>query len=480
MYMDIQIPDYVTEIAENLHNSGYEAWVVGGSIRDVLIGRPAYDHDIATNALPHEVMKLFSRSLPTGLRHGTVTVLTKGEGVEVTTYRSDGKYSDARHPDSVTYAQTIHEDLSRRDFTVNGLAYNPITDELIDPYGGARDIEKKLIRTIGNPIDRFNEDGLRPYRACRLASQLGFTIEHRTFGAIPACRSRAAQVSLERVRDEFIKILQSPKPSVGIELLRKSGLLELFLPELITGHGINQNVYHRYDVYYHNLYSCDAAVADDYRIRLAALLHDIGKPYAKKEIEGSNRGKKSVFYNHEIIGAAITKRIMRRLKLSNQDIRTVTHLIRNHMFHYTHLWTDGAVRRFMRKVGLENLEALFELRRADRIGNGLKQGESRAVQNLKQRIEKVLEDQNAITVRDLVINGNDVMRTFDLQPGPVVGRVLNHLLEEILDDPEKNEQDTLLRIAAGYLKKNPPQDSTEDVRPVSTPASKPVSMKKGR
>jgi poly(A) polymerase/tRNA nucleotidyltransferase (CCA-adding enzyme) len=448
----MNLPGYVLHIAKKLHEKSHEAWVVGGSIRDILIGRPAYDHDIATDATPEEVMSIFRRTVPTGVKHGTVTVLWGGESVEVTTFRSDGDYTDARHPDAVTYAKTILEDLARRDFTLNGLAYNPVSDSLIDPFGGTRDIEKKLIRTIGNPQDRFNEDGLRPFRACRLASQLGFTIEKNTFDAIGSCLDRAEKVSAERIRDEFLKIIQSPKPSIGIELLRKSGLLNLFLPELLTGHGIEQNVYHRYDVYYHNLYSCDAADTTDYRVRLAALFHDIGKYHAKKEIEGHKKGKKSVFYNHEIIGAAITKRVMRRLKFSNQDIKTVTHLIRNHMFHYTNLWTDGAVRRFMRKVGLENLNALFELRRADRIGNGLKQGNSRAVQTLKNRIEKIIEAENAITVRDLAINGNDIMKEFGLKPGPIIGKILNHLLEKILDDPSLNERHILLGLASDFLK----------------------------
>jgi poly(A) polymerase/tRNA nucleotidyltransferase (CCA-adding enzyme) len=398
-------------------------------------------------------MQLFRRTIPTGVKHGTVTVLSRGQAVEVTTFRSDGKYSDARHPDSVTYAKTILEDLSRRDFTINGIAYNPINDTLVDPYGGKGDIEKKIIRTIGDPVERFNEDGLRPYRACRFAAQLHFSIENNTAKAIGASFESAGEVSAERIRDEFIKIIQSEKPSIGIELLRITGLLELFLPEILTGFGINQNVYHRFDIYYHNLYTCDAADPGDYRVRLAALFHDIGKYYAKREIEGRHKGKKSVFYNHEIIGAGITKRIMRRLRFSNNDIKMVIHLIRNHMFHYTYLWTDGAVRRFMRKVGLDNIDSLFELRRADRIGNGLKRGESKAVENLKVRIDKIIEQENAITVKDLALNGYDIMREFNLKPGPLIGKILNHLLEEILDDPSKNTRETLINLASVFLQK---------------------------
>jgi tRNA nucleotidyltransferase (CCA-adding enzyme) len=443
----MEIPRYVIEVADSLNRHGYEAWLVGGSIRDIIIGRPAYDHDIATNATPEEVMTLFKRVIPTGIKHGTVTVLKRGYQVEVTTFRSDGKYTDKRRPDTVTYAKTIYEDLSRRDFTINGIAYTPLTGVMIDPYEGKKDIERKIIRTIGDPSKRFSEDGLRPFRACRFASQLEFSIYEETFAAISKCLETTSQISIERIRDEFIKILESRIPSVGIDLMRKSGLLEQVIPELLTGYGVEQNRFHRYDIYYHNLYSCDAAPADDYRIRLAALFHDIGKYHVKRDVEEG----KSVFYNHEIIGAGITKRIMRRMKFSNNDVRFVTHLIRNHMFHYTRQWTDGAVRRFMRKVGLENLEALFELRRADRMGNGLKRGESNSVRNLKDRIARVIEAENAITVKDLAVNGTDIMSEFNLVPGPVIGRILSLLLDEIIEDPEKNSRETLIRIAGEII-----------------------------
>jgi len=455
----MNVPSHVMNIARTLHTQGFQAWVVGGSVRDILIGRPAYDHDIATDALPEQVMAIMRKTVPTGLKHGTVTVLSGKHSVEVTTFRSDGKYSDGRRPDSVRYAKTIIEDLSRRDFTMNGIAYNPITGELVDPFGGQRDINARIIRTIGDPEERFSEDGLRPFRACRFAAQLGFSIEERTFQAISEALETAEQVSVERIRDEFVKIVMSEKPSEGIELLRKSGLLKLFMPELLEGYKIEQNIYHRYDIYHHNLYSCDAA-AKDLHIRLSALFHDIGKYYAKREVLSEGEEKKAVFYNHEVIGAAVTRKIMRRLKFSNSDIKTVTHLIRNHMFHYTNEWTDGAVRRFIRKVGLDNLELLFELRKADRIGNGMKRGESAAVRRLRHRIAKVIEEENAITVKDLAVNGNDLMAEFDLKPGPIIGKILNALLEEILDDPSKNEPDTLLAIAGEMLKRERPNLKT--------------------
>ena len=449
----MNIPDYVLNIATTLHKGGYQAWIVGGSIRDLIIDRPAYDYDLATNALPERVMKLIKRTVPTGIKHGTVTVVTDSGNVEVTTFRKEGKYTDARRPDSVTYSQSILEDLSRRDFTINGIAYNPITGELLDPLDGRSDIRGGIIRTIGDPVERFLEDGLRPFRACRFASQLDFTIEDNTFNAIPECLERTAMVSVERVREEFIKIIQSKKPSKGIELLRESGLLNLFIPELLTGYGIDQNKFHRYDIYYHNLYSCDAADPENYVLKLAALFHDIGKFYAKRDVQKGESGKKSVFYNHEIVGSAVTKKILKRLKFSNSDIRFITHLIRNHMFHYTNQWSDGAVRRFIRKVELENLESLFELRKADRIGNGLKKGESRSIINLRNRITRVLEKANAITVKDLAVNGHDIMNKFNIGPGPSIGKILNSLLEEILDDPDKNTKETLLALAEETLPK---------------------------
>jgi tRNA nucleotidyltransferase (CCA-adding enzyme) len=446
-----KIPKEVRGAAKTLKSGGFQAWVVGGSVRDLLIGRPVTDYDVATDARPEQVMGVFRKTVPTGVKHGTVTVLARSMNVEVTTFRTDGKYSDARRPDEVSFARTIEEDLSRRDFTINGIAYDPLTDRMVDPFGGREDIARRTIRTIGDPRDRFHEDGLRPFRACRLASQLGFVIEAETFRAISECLGRAAEVSAERVRDELVKIIQSEKPSVGIELLRECGLLELCVPELLTGFDVRQNKYHKYDIYYHNIFSCDAASPADYRLRLASLFHDIGKSYARKEVGEDKDRTKSVFYNHEIIGAAVTRKVLQRLKFSNADVKAVTHLIRNHMFHYTSQWTDGAVRRFMRKVGLENIDSLFELRRADRIGNGLKRGESGSVGNLRNRINKVIEAENAITVKDLAVDGNDIMSELKLQPGPVVGRILRELLERILDDPSENTRETLLAVAREVL-----------------------------
>jgi tRNA nucleotidyltransferase (CCA-adding enzyme) len=359
---------------------------------------------------------------------------------EITTYRSDGTYKDGRRPDRVYFSKTLEEDVIRRDFTINGLAYNLADNTIFDYVGGLEDLKKRIIRTIGSPVDRFNEDGLRLVRACRFSARLNFEIEEATFEAIKNTRGNIASVSMERIRDEFMKLLESEKPSVGIENLRKTGLLEHILPELDEAYGVEQNKHHVYDVYYHSLYSCDAARPDLPMIRLSALLHDIGKVPTRR------RGKDGdfTFYNHEVVGSRMVKRIMKRLKYSNEDIQTVYNLTVNHMFHYKPEWTDGAVRRFIRKVGLENIDDLFLLRQADRMGNGSRGGLPAPIRELVKRIEKVVEEENAITVRDLNIDGYTIMTLLDIKPGPVIGRILNELLEEVLDDPHLNSREILI------------------------------------
>lgn len=425
------------------HDKGYECYLVGGGVRDLLLGLNIYDFDFATNARPEQVMNLFRRVIPTGIKHGTVTVMVKEMEFEVTTYRADGNYTDGRRPESVSYSDSLEEDVMRRDFTINGLAYDVLTDEIIDLVGGIADIEKKIIRTIGDPLERFGEDGLRTYRACRFASKLGFRIDPPTIEAISDALGTASKVSAERVRDELMKILETEKPSVGFEYMRECGLLELCLPELLLCWNVDQNRFHAHDIYYHSLYSCDAAPADRPLVRLAALLHDIGKVSTKK---GSPDGD-FTFYNHEVIGAKMTRRIMKRLKFSNTDIDTVNNLVINHMFHYTDDWSDGAVRRFMRKVGVENIPDLFMLREADRVGNGTRMGLPEPIKKLQERIDRVIEAENAITVRDLDINGNIIMEHFKLTPGPVIGRILHELLELVLDEPDMNRSDILIARA---------------------------------
>jgi tRNA nucleotidyltransferase (CCA-adding enzyme) len=443
LYIPEQYRAGIARITDTFRRNNFECYMVGGSVRDLVIGHEAYDFDFATNARPNDVMKLFKRVAPTGIKHGTVTLLIDGNTFEVTTYRSDGVYLDGRRPESVSFSDSLEEDVMRRDFTMNGLAYDLTAGEIIDYVDGLGDISRKMIRTIGSATDRLNEDGLRSYRACRLASKLNFTIDDPTLAAIHATLPIAELVSVERVRDEFVKLLQTIKPSVGIEYMRVTGLLDLFLPELTACFDVSQNKFHMYDIYYHCLYSCDAAIRSDVIIRLSALLHDIGKvPTRREGTEGDN-----VFYNHEVIGARMTKKIMRRLKFSNEEIERTVNLVYNHMFHYTNEWTDGAVRRFMRKVGVENLRDLFELRKADRKGNGSREGLPVPILELEKRIAKIIEAENAITVKDLEIDGYDIMSEFSIQPGPVIGKLLGELLEIVLDHPELNTKEYLLEKA---------------------------------
>ncbi len=446
--IQIEIPEHVREnvhaIVDRFAEQGYECYLVGGSVRDLILGNEIYDYDFATNAEPDRVMRFFKRVIPTGIRHGTVSVIMdENSTYEITTYRADGKYIDGRRPESVSFSNSLKEDVQRRDFTINGLALDIKTGEIIDYVDGLQDLKKGIIRTIGNPLDRFSEDGLRTFRACRFASKLGFEIENETFTAISKTLAIAELISVERIRDEFKKILVSEKPSVGIEYLRRSGLLRLFLEELDDCYLVEQNKYHSYDIYYHSLYSCDAAPKDNLLIRIAALLHDVGKVPVRREGPHGDY----TFYNHEVVGAKMTRRIMKRLKFSNDEIAKVNNLVLNHMFHFTDDWTDGAVRRFMRKVGVENLDDLFMLRLADRRGNGARDGIPAPLHKLRRRIERAIEEENAITVRDLNINGNILMDKFDIKPGPVIGRILNELLEIVLDDPAANESGFLLSKA---------------------------------
>jgi tRNA nucleotidyltransferase (CCA-adding enzyme) len=445
----------ILKIIKKFHDNGFECYLVGGSVRDLVLGNKVYDYDFATSASPEETVKLFRKTIPTGMKHGTVSVLMDDHQFEITTYRSDGAYIDGRHPDSVSFSSELRVDVERRDFTINGLALDPENGDIIDYVGGLNDMKDKIIRTIGDPIKRFTEDGLRPIRACRFAARLNFEIEKKTFSAIPETLDIVKKVSKERVRDELIKILESEKPSIGLEYLRTSRLMDVILPELSECHGISQNKYHIHDIYYHSIYSCDAAPRENIPIRLAALFHDIGKVSTKQP----NTTGDFTFYNHEILGVKITKRIMKRLKFSNDQIETVANLILNHMFHYTDEWTDGAVRRFIRKVGMDNINDLFMLRMADRKGNGARKGLPQPIERLKKRIDHVIEAENAFSVRDLDINGNVIMEELKLKPGPIIGIILNELLELVLDNPEINERGKLISQSHEILERHKTESS---------------------
>lgn len=442
-----RVPGPILELIRRLQDSGHRAYVVGGAVRELLRGIDTGDWDVATSAKPDQVMPLFPGVVPTGLRHGTVTVLTGAGPCEVTTFRVEHGYSDARHPDQVEFVDRIEADLARRDFTVNAIAWDPIAMRIVDPFEGQEDLAAGLIRAVGDPVERFREDGLRPVRAARFAATLEFEVEEETFRALAATREQVARVSAERIRDELVKILVARQPSRGFEVLRRSGLLSVVVPELAECVAVPQNRYHAYDVYYHTLYTCDAVPAGKPLVRLAALFHDVGKPRTRVEREGGE----ATFYNHQFEGAAMTEEAMARLRFPREETRRVSHLVRQHMFEYRPEWTDAAVRRFLRTVGADNVADLFDLRIADNRGNGLKQGFPHYLEELAERIGKVLAKQDALSVRDLAVDGEDIMRELGLPPGPRVGAVLDRLLEEVLEEPALNDRDRLMtRLRSGF------------------------------
>lgn len=463
----IKVPELLKEFGKVFEEAGFSAYLVGGAVRDIFLKKDASDWDVATNATPQDVIGLFKFVVPTGIEHGTVTVHYKKQEIEVTTFRTETGYSDGRHPDSVNYAATIEEDLSRRDFTMNAIAVNLKDGMIVDPYGGKSDIKKKCIRTVGNPHERFMEDGLRPIRALRFASKLGFSIEKNTYEEIfkDDIKKKILSISIERFRDEFEKIMISPFPSVGLKLLEETGVLDLFIPELKICRGCVQTdyrSYHKFDVMDHLFYACDGAPINKLNVRLAALFHDIGKPSVKKYIkesvldgdkkDGSMKEIETVtFYCHETAGEKITRTVMTRLKFSNEMINNVCHLVKEHMFHYESCWTDAAVRRFVIKVGKENLDDLYDLRMADMFGMwnekvDLRYSESiRLLIELKNRIEEVLEQQNALSLKDLCVNGRDLMQ-LGIPSGKNLGLILNELMNCVIEDPKMNNRESLLTV----------------------------------
>jgi tRNA nucleotidyltransferase (CCA-adding enzyme) len=440
------IPDDVLAVCRRLRQAGHQAHLVGGGVRDLLLGRRPSDFDVATSAHPDEVLRLFGNryAIPTGLQHGTVTVLAgEKRPVEVTTFRGEGEYLDGRRPSSVRFGATLEEDLSRRDFTMNAIAYDPVDDVLSDPFGGQADLAAGLVRAVGDPVVRFREDGLRPMRAVRQATQLGFAIDPPTAQAIPAALDSFRKVSAERVRDELCKLLAASGPARGIELMRESGLLAEVMPELLEGVGCHQNRFHRFDVYRHTLATLDSA-RPDVVLRMGALLHDVGKPRSRQPREGAP-GEYS-FFKHEYVGAEMADGICRRLKLSTAQREDVTALVAHHMFYYTPDWTDGTVRRFARKVGADRLAALLALREADIAGRGFGEDPEKETQELKQRLEAVAAADAALQIKDLAVDGQDVMRVLGIPPGKKVGEVLGRLLERVLDDPDLNTREELERL----------------------------------
>src|SRR5437764_3079594 len=382
------VPADVMALLRALRGAGKQAWLAGGAVRDLLRGKVAQDFDVATDALPEEVVKLFPRVIPTGMQHGTVTVLTGQHNVEVTTFRGEGPYLDGRRPSSVTFLGDIDGDLARRDFTVNAMAWDPLSGELRDPFGGVRDLTCGLLRAVRDPLERFREDGLRPMRAVRFACTLRLALDRATERAIPQTLDVFAKVAWERIRDEFSKLLvRGDPPSRGVRLLRRTGLLSRIAPELLEGVGFEQNQYHAYDVFRHTVRAVDFAAAG-LIVRVAALLHDVGKPRSAQPPEP--RGEHT-FYKHEFVGEELSKEILLRLRYSTKEVERVSLLVREHNWYYRPEWNDATVRRTIARIGAEALPELWALRRADLRARGRLVEEGLAnQQELESRFEAEL------------------------------------------------------------------------------------------
>ena len=443
----LKVPADVEKVVDRLLTSGHDAYIVGGSVRDALRGVDPHDWDVTTDATPEQIQKVFPRSLYNN-RFGTVVVRSGAHEIEVTTYRTEAEYSDHRRPDSVAFTASLHEDLARRDFTMNAMAWRPprggTQGELIDPFGGSTDIDARLLRAVGDPDERFKEDALRMLRAVRFATLLDLGIEPRTFDAIRRNAALTASLSGERIQQEMMKMLGAARPSVALQLLSDTGVLAVICPELEECKLTPQEKAAAENVFEHLLATVDATPANDPVLRLAGLFHDIGKPETFAD---------GHFHQHEFVGEAKTRAILRRWKIDKETVSEVAHLIRNHMFWYQTEWSGSAVRRFIRKIGLENIPALFALRRADNIGSGAKSPRMYALEALWQRVQEEIDAANAFSLRDLKIDGNDLMTELGVPQGPAIGRILSALFERVTDEPALNTREALLELAKEELEK---------------------------
>jgi poly(A) polymerase/tRNA nucleotidyltransferase (CCA-adding enzyme) len=463
--MERKIPQEILEVLIKLQKADFEAYLVGGCVRDLLFKRPPKDWDVATDARPEEIQNLFDKSVYEN-NFGTVGVVTDSKDealkiIEITPFRLEAKYSDKRHPDEVKFAGKLEDDLKRRDFTVNAMALKLKTQnpkcisspkpanasgknaiqglklkeyEVIDLFGGQNDLKSKIIRTVGNSKERFNEDALRIIRAVRLAAELNFKIERKTETAIKSEGHLLRMISHERIRDEFVKILMSKRPDEAIEQMHNFGILKYIIPELEEGWGVKQNKHHIYTIWEHNIRALMHAVSKNWPldIRIASLLHDIGKPRAKR-----GEGPDSTFYGHEVIGAKMTAQILSRLKFSKKFIEKIIKLVRWHLFFSdTEKITLSAVRRIIRNVGPENIWDLMKVRFTDRVGMGRPKEEPYRLRKYEAMVERAMRD--PISVKMLAVNGEDIMRITGIKPGPKIGFLLNILLDEVLDDPKFN------------------------------------------
>ncbi|HUD08611.1 MAG TPA: HDIG domain-containing protein [Candidatus Saccharimonadales bacterium] len=486
-----KIPKPIIEIIQKLEAAGFEAFVVGGCVRDLLMDAGPKDWDVTTNAKPEEVMKIFPDSFCENA-FGTVGVKSEVGVVEVTTYRIESKYSDKRRPDKVEFAKTLEEDLSRRDFTINALALRlnfskvrpfPSSSkalgipqgqtlknssyEIIDLYDGQKDLKKKIIRAVGDANERFDEDALRMMRAVRFAVTLGgdvkvkrtngprklskkipFEIEEKTKKAIEKNAKNLKFIALERIQDELNKILVSDFAAEGIELLRELKLLQYIIPELEKGYGVGQNRHHIYTIYEHSILALKNCPSEKLEVRLATLFHDIAKPETKR-----GEGAFSTFYNHDHVGARVVEKILKRLKYSSDIIKKVRLLVDNHMFYYN-VEEVGAssVRRLVKKVGLGNIDDLIDVRVGDRLGSGVPKAVPYKLRHFKYMVDKISSD--PLSVKMLKINGDDLMKGLKLKAGPMLGAILDVLLSEVIENPGENKKEILLKRAKKLSKED--------------------------
>lgn len=453
MTLDIKIPSQVKQILDKFSQAGYEIYIVGGVVRDAVLKKPLYDWDFTTNAKPEEILNLFPEGFYDN-KFGTVGIKSEeGERpYEITTYRTEHGYSDARHPDVVKWGKSLTEDLARRDFAINAMALKKFEIrngfarswrakfEIIDPHGGQKDLQNKIIRAVGNPMDRFNEDALRMMRAVRIAAQLGFTIEEHTLTAIQANASLISQISVERILDELLKIIASDFPADGYLLLRNCGLGKYILPEMESTFGVQQKSpgrHHIYDVGTHSVESLRHCQSADPVTRLATLAHDAGKVKTQKIYPDG----KITFYNHEMESAKIAAAIAERLRFSNDQKDKFIRLVRWHQFSVDDRQTDSAIRRFIKNVGLENVPDMLALRVGDRLGGGARETSWR-LEKYKARLIAVQKQPFSVT--DLKINGRDVMKIKKISSGPLVGKYLQALFEEVVEKGLPNERKILL------------------------------------
>ncbi len=436
------LPPDILKFLEPFHQKGFQIYAVGGTVRGILMGKPVNDWDFTTNATPEEIMQIFPHSFYENT-FGTVGIPLEMDGVEtifeVTTFRSESGYSNARHPDKVTWATRVEDDLARRDFTINAIAFNGT--DLVDPFDGQADIQQKIIRCVGNPEVRFQEDALRLMRAVRQSAQLGFTIEERTLESIQTNATRIKDISGERIRDEFLKLLTSAHPAEGVLLLRTSGILKQILPEVDICFGVDQKSperHHIYDVGTHLVESLRHCPSPDPITRFATFIHDIGKVQTyRKDPETSI----ITFYNHEVVGEMMAVKIAERFRLSNSQKTKLVSLVRHHQFTVSEEQSDKAIRRFIRQIGVELVDEMLALRTGDRLGSGARETSWRT-ELFKKRIEEV--QYVPFAIKDLAISGHDIMKELDIKPGPLIGKILEKLFDEVDEEQIPNDRETLL------------------------------------